>query len=402
MDVTRSKPLRFNGPLAGKLWLGEPDLGGWYTEDEIDAVNIAIRESMDWTVGFKPHDQIREFEQEFATYTGAKYALAVNGAGTGLDMIMRSLNLKSGDEVVSCALNFPGTHLSIIGHGGQLVLAEPDPATLNICPQDLERRLSDRTRAIVVTHMNGLSADMDAIKEVISNHVIRSQPIKIIVDAARACGAAYRGLKVGSHGDATVFSFQRKKLMTTLGEGGMIVCNEYDTWAALDAMRSFGKGFTWGTNYKLTKVQAAVGRVQLRRLDSMNDARILRANERSRTLRGRTACKLPSQPDGYRHVFYLYCLILPEELRDDGRTDLIRRMRTDFAIECKIANGPTYKENDLIASATNGQALQVSEDIGGRVICLPIHPLMTGEQDNYLCDAFVEAISEVQNKSYIT
>jgi perosamine synthetase len=385
-----------NGPPQGKLWLGEPDLGGWYTEEELEAVNVAIRESMDWTVGFKPHDEIREFEQEFADYVGSKYALAINGAGTGLDMIMKSLCLEQGDEVISCALNFPGTHLSIIGHGGKIVLAEPDPQTLNILPEDLERKLTKRTRAVVVTHMNGLSADMDAIEDVVlRNPHPRFGPIKIVVDAARACGASYRNRKVGSQGHATVFSFQRKKLMTTLGEGGMIVCDDYQTWSELDAMRSFGKGFTWGTNYKLTKVQAAVGRVQLRRLDSMNDERIKRAIERTKMLETQTFCELPCEPTGYRHVYYLYCIILPRILHGEGRGQIIKNMRESFALECKIANGPTYKENDLIARHTTGQLLHVAEDIGGRVICLPLHPLMTQDQNQYICDSFIETVANV-------
>src|SRR3974377_1617551 len=153
-----------HGPPIGEIWQGEPDLGGWYTDAEIEAVIKSVQDSMDWRRGFLPHDELAAFEREFAAYIGARFALAVNGAGTGLDMVMRALDLRSGDEVVSCALNFAGTHLAILGQGGQLVLAEPDENTLNISPDDLVRRFSKRTRAIVVTHVSGLSADMDEIE----------------------------------------------------------------------------------------------------------------------------------------------------------------------------------------------------------------------------------------------
>jgi perosamine synthetase len=387
---------KLHGPLPGQVWPGEPDLGGWYTEEEIEAVTRSIRESMEWTVGLVPHDEIRSFEGEFGAYVGARYAIAINGAGTGLDMIMRSLNLERGDEIISCALNFPGTHLSVIGHGGHLILAEPDPITLNISPEDIERRLSSKTRAILVTHMNGLPADMQAIEDIANrNPHYRFGPLKVIVDAARACGASVHGRKVGSHGSATVFSFQRKKLMTTLGEGGMIVCDDPDMQSALDAMRSFGKGWTWGTNYKITKVQAAVGRVQLRRLDFMNAQRVERARERTKVLQGRTPCQLPCEPNGYEHVYYLYCVVLPSEYDPHARAQIIQTMRERFAIECKVANGPTYKENCLIRQHTKGQVVPIADDIGGRVLCLPLHPLMTLEQNKYVSEAFLETLASI-------
>ena len=151
----------------------------------------------------------------------------------------------------------------------------PNPRTLNIDPADLERRITHHTVAVLVTHMNGLSADMEAIVGIVArHHHPRRGPIRIVGDAARACGASYRDTKVGAQGWATVFSFQSKKLMTTLGEGGMVTTNDDDLAGRLDRMRSFGHGSDeWGTNYKMTKPQAAVGLVQLRRLDKMNERR---------------------------------------------------------------------------------------------------------------------------------
>jgi perosamine synthetase len=113
----------------------EPDHGSWFTEAEIAAAVAAIRESMDWRSVFPGRARIEAFEAAFAKYAGAKNAIAVNGAGTALDMAMRCLEFEMGDEVISCAINFPGTHLAVIGAGARLRLAEPDPLTLNISPQ---------------------------------------------------------------------------------------------------------------------------------------------------------------------------------------------------------------------------------------------------------------------------
>ena len=143
-----------------------------------------------------------------------------------MDLILKALNIKSGDEIISCAINFPGTHLAIIESGAKLVLSEPDPETLNIDPHDVEKKLSKRTKAIVVTHMNGLAAETDLLRKVINGSKYfkyKKERPKIICDAARACGTTYKSHHIGREGWATMFSFQSYKIITTLGEGGMVV-----------------------------------------------------------------------------------------------------------------------------------------------------------------------------------
>ncbi len=209
-------------------WWGEPNLGSLYTELEIEAVVRAIRESMDWTVGFGPNPkEIQEFENAFAEYCDARYAVATNSCGTALDMAIMCLDLEPGDEVISPAINYKAAHLAILGWGGKVVFCDIDPRTLNLDPNDLERRITSRTRAILPVHMNGLSAPMDEIIEIAErNPHPKYGPPKVISDAARSCGALYKGKKVGHKGWLTVFSFHTQKLMTTLGEGGAITTND--------------------------------------------------------------------------------------------------------------------------------------------------------------------------------
>ncbi|MEO0127413.1 MAG: DegT/DnrJ/EryC1/StrS family aminotransferase [candidate division WOR-3 bacterium] len=377
---------------------GEPPLGGWYTEEEVEAAIKTIRDSLHWNVGFLGDKEIKKFEDAFAEYIGTKYAIAINGAGTGLDMSMLCLNLKLGDEVISCAINFPGTHLAIIGKGANLVLCEPDPHTLNISPIDVIRRITPRTRAILATHMNGLSADMDALLEIAHRHPHpKYGPLKVIGDAARACGAVYKNTKVGKKGWMNVFSFQSKKLLCTLGEGGMITTDDPLVNDKIRKFRAFGLGIGWGTNYLMTKVQAAVGLVQLRRLDEMNKRRRKLAYQRTALLRRYIPeLTLPYEPPGYKHVYYLYSILLPPGCSSKIRNHFIKILERRYKIGCVIANPPTYKSNKFIKKHTHGQRLPLSEDIGNRLLCPSLHPLMTEEENKYICAAICETYRQLE------
>jgi dTDP-4-amino-4,6-dideoxygalactose transaminase len=225
---------------------------------------------MDPSIGFRAEAEVQAFEDMCMQHLGGQYAIAVNGGGTALDLVLRAMNLTAEDEVVSCALNFAGTHLAVVGCGARLVLCEPDPYTLNISPADVERVITPKTRAIIATHMNGLSADIDALCSIARQHPHpRHGPLRVICDAARACGALYKGRPVSSGPWATVYSFQSKKIITTLGEGGVVLTDDDSLAAALRQYRSFGCNVNWGSNYKLSKLQAAVGLVQFNRLASL-------------------------------------------------------------------------------------------------------------------------------------
>jgi len=378
------------------VWKGEPALGGWYTEAEIDAAVAAIRDSMDWNTGFYAAREIEAFESAFAEYIGTDYAVALNGAGTGLDVALMCLDLEPGDEIISCAINFPGTHLAIIGQGARLVLCEPDPITLNIDPSDVIRRISSRTRAILVTHMNGLSANMDSLLAIAEQYPHpKYGPLKIIGDAARACGAKDHNSMVGKKGWMTVFSFQSKKLMTTLGEGGMIVTDDPIAAARTRRIRSFGAGEDWGTNYKMTKVQAAVGMVQLKRLPEMNARRITLAEARTAILSKEQNLQLPIAPSGYQHVYYLYTITLPQDWAFERRDHLMLRLEKMYGIGCRVANPPTYTSNKLIQRHTEGQETSLADDIGGRIFSIVLHPLMTDDDNIYVTSSLLETMASL-------
>ncbi|WP_329431170.1 aminotransferase class I/II-fold pyridoxal phosphate-dependent enzyme (plasmid) [Streptosporangium sp. NBC_01495] len=387
-------------------WPAEPALGGWYTDEEHAAVIQVLTESADWRIGFRAKEHEVAFETAFAHYIGAREAVAVNGGGTGLDMVLECLKLRPGDEIISCAINFVGTHVSVLRRGAQLVVCEPDPLTLNIDPADAERVISPRTRAIVVTHMNGLAADLEALAAVAVRHPHPTHgPPVIIGDAARACGATYNGARVGGQGWASIFSFQSKKPMTTLGQGGMVTTNDPALAKRLRRLRSFGKNQDLGTNYKMTKAQAAVGLVQLRRLDAMNQARIDLARHRSAALRaaldsvgGAGGVLLPPEPGGFGHLYYRYNLLLPPSCAARERDEVIATLASRFGVGCIVADPPTYRTHPRIAEHLSGRRCPVADQVADRLFCPSLHPLMSPQDNSLIADAIAETLIETLDR----
>jgi len=330
-------------------------------------------------------DEIEEFEHKFAEYCGTEYAISITSAGSGLDMAMMALNLEPGDEVIAPAINFRAAPYAIVGQGGKVVLCEADPRTLNADPADIEQRITPRTRAMLITHMNGLSAPMDEYLQVAERHPHPQHgPLKVIGDAARACGAGCKGTKVGKLGWMNIFSLHTMKLMTTLGEGGMITTDDADLILRLRGLRQWGiatgddvvegaKGlpWSWGSNYKMTKIQAAVGLVQLRRRDEMLAPRIALAHERTAMLKDVPELTLPYEPPGCDHVYYLYNILVPREWAGERRDCLMKMLNDDYGVDTVIANPPVYKTDPFARGVTEGQCLPISKRLGPAYSALP-------------------------------
>jgi len=377
----------------------EPLLGGWYTEEEVEAAVKAIRDSMDWHVGFTG-DEIKEFEKTFAEYIGTKYAISINGAGTGLDMAMMCLNLKPGDEVICPAINFKAAHLAILGQGGKLVFCEVDPKTLNVDPDDVEKRITPRTRAIFPVSLCGLSPPLDDLLEIAENHPHpKYGPPKVIIDAARCCGAEYRGTKVGKKGWMTIFSFHTMKIITTLGEGGMITTDDPEVAKKIIAWRQFGSGIGgWGTNYKMTKVQAAVGLVQLRKIDEIVAHRRKIAFQRNELLKDVPELTLPYEPPDCKHVYYLYPILVPPDWAGEKRDRLEKMLVEDYNVGCFDADARLYKRDQYIIEHTKDQRIPISDEISERILCPSLQGFMSEEENTYICAAIVDAVERIKQE----
>jgi dTDP-4-amino-4,6-dideoxygalactose transaminase len=384
-----------NEPL--RSYPGLPPLGGWFTEEEVEALTTALRDSMDWRKGFSG-PEIAQFDEAFAAYCGVTHAIALNSCGTGLDIAMMCLDLQPGDEVISPAITFKATHQAIIGQGGKVVMCEIDPATFNVDPADVEKRMTPRTRAILAVHNNGLSAFMDDLEAIAQAHPHpKYGPPKVIGDAARACGAEYQGTKVGKRGWMNIFSFQSSKNMTTLGEGGAITTDDPEVARRARAYRSFGAGeCLWGTNYRMTRLQGAVGLVQLRRLDEMNALRRDRARKLTELLSGIEELTLPTEPPGCMHIYYGYTVMVPDEWAGEKRQELMDWVGAR-GVGTVVMNDCTWTFDKMIASlGHDGADTPRSVRYGKRLFCISLHPLMTDDDLQYIAATMAEGVKAVK------
>ncbi len=378
-------------------WRGEPLLGSIYGEEEIEAVVEAIRDSMDVSEGFGfSAPPIPDFEKAFAEYVGTKHAVALNSAGPGLDMAMRYLDLEPGDEVIVPAINFMASPLAVLGAGAQVIWGDIDPRTFQLDPNDVEKRITPRTRAIFPVHMNGLSAPMDDLIEVANRHS-KEKPIAVIGDGARACGGSYKGTRIGKKGLLNVFSFHTMKNMVTLGEGGMLTTDDDNVERFCRSTRFYGiEQDIWGTSNVMTKPQAAAGLVQLRKLDSFIAARRKLAQQRNELLRGLPEIVLPIEPADCEHTYYLYTCLVCEEWASEKRDRLIKMMDKEFGVGCVVANPPVYETRSILREHTKGQAVPISDKIGKRLFCVSIHPSMTEEDNEYIAASLIECVTRLR------
>jgi len=194
-----------------------------------------------------------------------------------------------------------------------------------------------------------------------------------------------------------IFSFQTSKNMTTLGEGGMITTDDPEVARRARGIRAFGAGEgVWGTNYRMTRLQAAIGLVQLKRLDEMNDRRRDRAHKLTELLGGIPQLTLPAEPPGCRHIYYGYTAMVPEDWAGEGREKLMQWLQQQRGVGTVVMNNPTYKQDKLIASLGYGaEDVPISELIGERLFCISLHPLMTDEDLQYIASAMAEGVETV-------
>jgi dTDP-4-amino-4,6-dideoxygalactose transaminase len=386
-------------PRPEVVWKAEPLLGSIYGEEEIEAAVAAMREAMNIHEGFGfSAPPIPDFEQAFAKYVGTKHAIAINSAGPGLDMAMRYLDLQPGDEVIVPSLNYQAAPLAVFGAGGQVVWGEVDPRTFQLDPEDVLRKLTPRTRAIFPVHMNGMSAPMDELIAIGQQHPHPEHgPIPVIGDAARSCGGGYKGGKIGKKGLMTVFSFHTMKNMTTLGEGGMVTTDDDGVEAYCRSVRMYGSGVNrWGTSNVMTKVQAAVGLVQLSKLDSFIAARHRLAKARDEMLAGLPEIEIPYEPGDCYHSYYLYTCLVKPEWAGEKRDRIMQMMAEEYHIGCVVANPPVYDSRKDLAAHTAGQRTPRSEQTAKRILCVSLHPAMSDELNEYIAAALIDCVRRLR------
>jgi dTDP-4-amino-4,6-dideoxygalactose transaminase len=281
------------------------DLAAQYRTIETE-VNAAIAEVLrrgDFVLG----RAVEQFEEEFAAYCQAAYAVGVDSGYSALELILRAYDIGPGDEVITAANTFIATVLTISNTGARPVLVDVDPCSYNLDPDRLAAAITPKTRAIVAVHLYGQPANMDPIRAIAQHH-----GLVVIEDAAQAHGARHKGRRVGSLGDAAGFSFYPAKNLGAYGDGGAVVTNDPVIADRVRLLRNLGQRAKYdhvikGYNHRLDTLQAAVLRVKLAALDGWNAARRRAATEFDRLLAGLPVLTPPVNDD-VEHIYHLYVI----------------------------------------------------------------------------------------------
>jgi perosamine synthetase len=345
--------------------------------------------------------RVAEFEEKFAQYTGAKHAVALSNCTTALHLAMIVAGVGEGDEVICPSMSYIATANCIMYVGAEPVFAEVDPITYNIDPEDAKRRITPRTKAILIVHQIGLPADISAFRAICDEH-----NLVLIEDAACAAGSSYQGAKIGSHSDLVCFSFHPRKVITT-GDGGMLTTNNEAYYNRLRLLRQHGMSVNdrvrhestkviiedhmeVGFNYRLTDIQAAVGIKQLERLDDIIAERTKIALRYLRELADVPGIRLPSVPQDRTTNWQSFSIYLLPSCPVD-RNELMQRL-LDVGVASRRGVMTSHRETAYKNSGVDYH-LPVSEDAADRSIIIPLYVPMSDEEVSYVIAQFKACIT---------
>ena len=323
--------------------------------------------------------KVAEFEEKFAEYVGVKYAVASSSGTTALHLALLAAGVGPGDEVITTPFTFAATGNSILYVGAKPVFVDIDSETYNINHEKIENAITDKTRAIMPVHLYGQPADMDPINVIAQEH-----DLIVIEDSAQAHGATYNGKKTGSLGDIGCFSFYPTKNMTT-SEGGIITTNSEEIAEKSRVLRSHGESGRYthvmlGYNFRMTDIAAAIGIVQLKKLEKFNEKRIENARFLTEHINKIKGIKAPYVAGNVKHVFHQYTVRAKK--RDQLAAFLKERdIGTGVHYPTPIHKQPYYKELGYRDS------MPVSEKAVEEVLSLPVHPALSGADIQRIIDA---------------
>lgn len=331
--------------------------------------------------GYINGENVRKFEEEFASFVGAKYAVATSSGTSALHLALLSLGIRSGEWVVTTPLSFIATTNAIRYVGAKPVFADVDPETGNINPDNVEYDvMRDPSQphpvAILPVHLHGCPAEMDSIME-----IAEARDLLVVEDAAQAHGAEYRGKKVGSFGDVGCFSFWPSKAMTVCGNAGMLVTDDEDVAEKARTLRDQGEKpkhvhNVIGYNYRFpSEFHATIGRIELKRLPEWIKKRRENASLYSKLMEGITEVKLPREKQGAKAVPYMYVVRVKE--REKLRNYLMsKEIETGIHYPFLITQQKPYLDF--------GGRFPVAEKLAGTFLSLPCHQFLNDENVEYV------------------
>ena len=371
---------------------------GHQTIDDEDIEEVIKVLKSDWlTTGPK----ISEFEKAICEYVGCSYAVAMNSGTSALDVAVASLDLPKGSEVITTPFTFAATSNALLYNGLKPVFADIERETRNIDTEDIERKITPRTKAIIYVDYAGHPCNIEEIQDIANEH-----DLYLIEDACHSFGAAYHGKKIGNFADITVFSFHPVKPITT-GEGGAVVTNDSELAKKAkmlhshgidrDAISRYGPNAGWaydmkmlGRNYRMTDIQAALGISQLKKIDRFIEKRNYIASYYQELLQDMDSISIPSVKDGIRHGWHIYTVLLEESI---NRDDLFKYLRTEKNIGTNVHYIPVYRHTYYQETfGLKEKDYPVTEDVFKRIITLPLYPSMEEKDVEYVASSISDFI----------
>lgn len=326
-------------------------------------------------------DECRKFEEEFAEYCGVKYCVGVASGLDALILILKAMGIGNGDEVIVSSNTYIATALAVSYNGAKPVFVEPEIETFNINPSRIEEKITSNTKAIIAVHLQGRTADMDAI-----NSIAKKYNLKVIEDAAQAHGAKYKGIKAGSLGDAAGFSFYPGKNLGALGDGGCVTTNDKALAEKIRALGNYGSDYKYhniykGVNSRLDEIQAAFLRVKLPNLDRWNEDRRATAKKYFEGIKN-PLIKLPlKSTDEFEHIYHVFVI------RCDKRDELEKYLNENGIGTLKHYPIPIHEQECYKDLGIKHGELPIAEEISRTVLSIPMYYGMTEDEINYVIEA---------------
>ena len=357
--------------------LSRPDI----TDLEIKAVTDVLK-TPDLSFGPK----LPEFEKIVADYVGVKHSVAVNSGTSALHLIVRSLGIGEGDEVITTPFSFISSANCLLFEKATPIFVDIDPQTLNIDVNKIEARITQKTKAILAVDVFGLPADWLKLEQIAKKH-----QLKLIEDSCEALGAEYKGKKAGSFGDAACFAFYPNKQITT-GEGGMIVTNDQNIAKLCRSLRNQGRdeGGDWlqhkrlGYNYRISDLNCALGIAQMKRIDEMLSKREKVAQMYQEKLENIKGLTLLSQPDGAKRSWFVYVVVLSDQYSRKDRDSILEQLRGK-GIGCGDYFTPIHLQPFYVEEfGCQPGDFPETEAVADRTIALPFFNDLTAEQAAYV------------------
>lgn len=369
----------------------------FFSEEEANAVRDVILSNK---VNYWTGQETREFEKEFAAWAGTSYAVALANGTVALDVALKALGIREGDEVIVTPRTFLASVSSSVNAGAVPVFAEVDPDSQNITVDTIRAVFTERTHAIICVHLAGWPCDMDPIMDFADSHAL-----KVIEDCAQAHGALYKGRPVGSIGHIGAWSFCQDKIMTTGGEGGMVTTNDrslfLDMWSFKDHGKSWQAvyerehppGFRWvhdsfGTNWRMLEVQGVIGRIQLRRMASWHRSRIANAQRIWSVAKEIKGLRVPDIPAQIVHAAYkCYVFVKPNELRADWSRDRILAEISAQGVPCYSGScSEVYLEKAFDGTGWRPTTrFEVAKELGETSLMFLVHPSLSADEIDKTC-----------------